>query len=194
MKKILIVGGILIVLAVLLNMATAQPISPFVIRFLDLIDVAETSFVGEAGEYVRVNAGETGLEFVTLAGGGDFLADGSVPMTDALDMYDAAAPTTNVTGEIALDTTIVDHQPFFQYYDGGENMTIIAIDTAQLPALDNEIPVYDAATDKFVLETVAGGGDLLADGTVPMTANWDIGNFDITLWGRAYAVGNIDDN
>lgn len=27
----------------------------------------------------------------------------------------------------------------------------------------------------------AGAGDLLADGTVPMTANWDIGNFDITL-------------
>ena len=27
----------------------------------------------------------------------------------------------------------------------------------------------------------AGGGDLLADGTVPLTANWDVGNFDITL-------------
>ncbi len=26
-----------------------------------------------------------------------------------------------------------------------------------------------------------GGGDLLADATVPMTADWDIGNFDITL-------------
>ncbi len=29
--------------------------------------------------------------------------------------------------------------------------------------------------------TLSGGGDLLADGTVPMTANWDIGNFDLTL-------------
>jgi len=27
----------------------------------------------------------------------------------------------------------------------------------------------------------SGSGDLLADGTVPMTANWDIGNYDITL-------------
>jgi len=26
-----------------------------------------------------------------------------------------------------------------------------------------------------------GAGDLLADGSVPMTANWDIGNYDITL-------------
>lgn len=32
------------------------------------------------------------------------------------------------------------------------------------------------------LEFISGGtGDLLADGTVPLTANWDAGNFDITL-------------
>jgi len=30
-------------------------------------------------------------------------------------------------------------------------------------------------------EAGAGSGDLLADATVPMTADWDIGNFDITL-------------
>jgi hypothetical protein len=37
-------------------------------------------------------------------------------------------------------------------------MTIIAIDTAELPALDNEIVKYDAGTDKFVLEADASGG------------------------------------
>ena len=67
-------------------------------------------------------------------------------------------PTTDAAGELALDTTITDHQPLWQYYDGGENMTIIAIDTAQLPALDNEIIKYDAGSDKFVLEADAGGG------------------------------------
>jgi len=30
-------------------------------------------------------------------------------------------------------------------------------------------------------QTPAGSGDLLADGTTPMTADWDIGNFDITV-------------
>lgn len=30
-------------------------------------------------------------------------------------------------------------------------------------------------------QTPAGAGDLLADGTVPMTANWEFGNFDLTL-------------
>lgn len=69
-----------------------------------------------------------------------------------------AAPTTDATAETALDTTITDHQPLWQYFDGGENMTIIAIDTAQLPAVDNEIIKYDAGTDKFVLEADVGGG------------------------------------
>jgi len=75
----------------------------------------------------------------------------------SFELPNSAAPTTNATGEVALDTTITDHQPFLQYYDGGENMTVIAIDTAELPATDNEIVKYDAATDKFVLEADAGG-------------------------------------
>jgi hypothetical protein len=76
----------------------------------------------------------------------------------SVELVNDAAPTTNATGEIALDTTITDHQPLWQYFDGGENMTVIAIDTAELPALDNEIIKYDAGTDKFVLEADAGGG------------------------------------
>lgn len=76
----------------------------------------------------------------------------------SIEIVNSGTPTTNATGEIALDTTITDHQPLLQYYDGAENMTVIAIDTAELPALDNEIIKYDAATDKFVLEADAGGG------------------------------------
>ena len=74
------------------------------------------------------------------------------------ELVNDAAPTTDATGEIALDTIITDHQPLWQYHDGGENMTMIAIDTAELPATDNEIIKYDAATDKFVLEADAGSG------------------------------------
>jgi len=79
----------------------------------------------------------------------------------SLEIPNSATPTTDAAGEIALDTTIVDHQPLLQYFDGGENMTAIAIDTAELPALDNEIVKYDAATDKFVLEADAGGASEL---------------------------------
>lgn len=73
-------------------------------------------------------------------------------------LYNDAAPTTDATGEFALDTTITDHQPLVQYYDGGENMSVIAVDTAQLPALDDEIISYDAASDKFIFEAPSGGG------------------------------------
>lgn len=80
---------------------------------------------------------------------------------DSVEITSGAAPTTNATGEIALDTTITDHQPLWQYFDGGENMTVIAIDTSQLPAVDNEIVKYNAATDKFVLEADATAGATL---------------------------------
>lgn len=76
----------------------------------------------------------------------------------SIEIVNGATPTTNATGEIALDTTITDHQPLIQYYDGAENMTVIAIDTAELPATDNEIVKYNAATDKFVLEADADSG------------------------------------
>ena len=35
--------------------------------------------------------------------------------------------------------------------------------------------------DNCISSWPAGGGDLLADGSVPLTANWDVGNYDITL-------------
>lgn len=78
---------------------------------------------------------------------------------DSIELVNSATPTTDATGEIALDTTITDHQPLWQYFDGAENMTVIAIDTAQLPAVDNEVVKYDAGTDKFVLEADATGGN-----------------------------------
>ena len=76
----------------------------------------------------------------------------------SLELPNSATPTTDAAGEIALDTTIASHQPMLQYFDGGENMTVVAIDTAQLPALDNEIVKYDAGASKFVLEADANLG------------------------------------
>jgi hypothetical protein len=110
--------------------------------------------------------GDIGMAFVweQMPGGGGAIAETmrlsatGVLSPTGLEIPNSAAPTTDATGEIALDTTITDHQPLLQYFDGGENMTVIAIDTAELPALDNEIIKYDAATDKFVLEADVGAG------------------------------------
>jgi hypothetical protein len=46
--------------------------------------IASAPFTGNALKVIRVNAGETAYEAAT-GGAGDFLADGSVPMTGDLD-------------------------------------------------------------------------------------------------------------
>jgi hypothetical protein len=81
----------------------------------------------------------------------------------SFELPNSATPTTDATGEIALDTTITDHQPLLEYFNGTTNMTVIAIDRSELPALDNEIVKYDAATDKFVLEADQTAGGVAED-------------------------------
>lgn len=64
--------------------------------FTDLTDVP-SSYSGEALKVVRVNAGETGLEFVTLAGGGDALT------SDPLSQF-AATTSAQLAGVISDET------------------------------------------------------------------------------------------
>jgi len=79
--------------------------------FTDLTDTP-SSLSGQAGKYTRVNSGETALEFVSLSGGGDLLADGSVPMTADFDVAgnslliteQGSTPSTPGTGDWKLYT------------------------------------------------------------------------------------------
>jgi len=61
------------------------------------------------------------------------------------------------------------------YSDGDGDVTELAFGTSGQYLKSN------GATSAPSWATPGGGGDLLADGSVPMTSNWDIGNFDITL-------------
>ena len=109
---------------------------------------------GEIEDIYLLIAGDTSTGAYNFGGSSGF------------ELPNAAAPTTDATGEIALDTTVTDHQPLYQYFDGTNNMTMIAVDTSQLPATDNEIIKYDAATDAFVFEadaTGAGGSAIVFD-------------------------------
>lgn len=132
--------------------------------------------IDTSSELAAIIGDETGTGLIVFSATPTFNSasfTGAVDMSlvSSLVMPSSATPTTAVTAEIELDTSITDHQPLWQYYDGGENMTIIAIDTAQLPALDNEIIGYDAATDKWILEApganhnVASHSDTSATGT-----------------------------
>lgn len=66
------------------------------LTFLELTDTP-SSYTGEALKVLRVNAGETGLEFITLAGGGDALT------TDPLSQF-AATTSAQLAGVISDET------------------------------------------------------------------------------------------
>ena len=133
--------------------------------YTGLIGITGADTTVEVDTFIELDTAITDKSLVNMADGAVWLGVHDFGGATSTELFNDAAPTTNATGEIALDITITDHQPLWQYYDGGENMTIIAIDTAQLPAEDNEIIKYDAGTDKFVLEADAGaaGGDSWGD-------------------------------
>jgi len=78
------------------------------------------------------------------------LTDASI--TGSLNIPNGAAPTVDAAGEIAMDTTITDHNGLLRYYDGTTEMIIIAIDTAKLTSTDNHIVKYDAGSNDFQME------------------------------------------
>lgn len=67
--------------------------------FTDLTDTP-SAYTGQGNKFVKVNAGETGLEFDTISGGGDMLASTYDPQNIADDAFDRA----NHTGEQAIST------------------------------------------------------------------------------------------
>jgi hypothetical protein len=77
-----------------------------------------------------------------------------------MEIPNGAAPTTDATGELALDTTITDHAPMLQYFSGSTEYLVISIPRANLDTTDGDVVKYDAATDRFVLspDISAGGG------------------------------------
>ncbi len=74
----------------------------------------------------------------------------------SFEIPNSSAPTVNVTGQIAIDTTITDHKGLIKYYSGQE-MVVIAMPTANLISTDNYVISYDAASDSFEMVAMSGG-------------------------------------
>lgn len=70
-------------------------------RFIDLTD-APSSYSGQALKVVQVNAGETGLQFVTLSGGGDALTANPLSQFAATTSLQLKGVITDETGSGAL--------------------------------------------------------------------------------------------
>ena len=196
MKKIKILAILIVVLMACYLFAQPPPIGPLIMRFLDLTDVDEATYVGAAGKYTRVNAAEKALEFGVPAGAGDLLADGTVPLTANWDVgnfditlkaltgdgtIEGATLTEGGTGVYNITESDAVYEPIVT--EGSlANDTIIEADLKSTNApTDNWLLSFDLASLGFTWVAGGGGaGDLLADGTIPLTANWDVGAFTIT--------------
>jgi hypothetical protein len=62
-------------------------------NWIDLIDTDPTSFAGEAGQFVRVNATPDGLEFVDPPSGATWLEDAYTPTLGQVTFILSQAPT-----------------------------------------------------------------------------------------------------
>ena len=129
----------------------------------------------------------------TLGGGGDLLANGTVPLTADWDAGDSSYDITAVEFKGALKgnaDTVTTNANLTGDVTSTGNATDITESVLAVGGSDTVFPA-DPNADKYLMwdddpgalswESIAGGGDLLANGTVPMTSDWDIGNYDITL-------------
>lgn len=124
---------------------TTLNMAGFDIDTADQVDVASMTTTTNDAIYIDTHTYTVGT---ASAAAGSFDTELEIPNSNA--------PTTDRAGEIALDTTITDHQPLLQYYDGDENMTVIALPTANLNSTDNYIIKYDAGDDEFKMEADTG--------------------------------------
>jgi hypothetical protein len=178
--------------AVLVGPTSGGPLAPTV-RALEASDIPDISATYQplaatltaiAGVSVAVGSLLTGQAGPTWAGlAGDtsnarrFLRSLSVagvatpPAWDALEAADI--PDISATYATAGHNHAATYQPL------DDELTLLA--ALALPTNALKVVRVNAAEDAFELAAVAGGsGDLLADGTVPLTANWDVGAFKIT--------------
>jgi hypothetical protein len=84
----------------------------------------------------------------------------------SLEIPNSGAPTVNVDGQIALDTSVADFSHGIIKYYGGEELALVALPIAQLTApTGNYVVKYNATDDEFQLAADAtGGGGGLSDG------------------------------
>ena len=99
----------------------------------------------------------------SAAGAGDFLADGSVPMTDAI-AFPVADASPNANGELLYDSTVAGlDDGAFQYFAGGDTVYHL-VGTAEVPddADDDKVIAYDKDTDRWYMKADADTGGATA--------------------------------
>jgi hypothetical protein len=115
----------------------------------------QTTIVGISG---------TKTEYNTSCSDGNFLyADGGTATgvydfggADSFEVPNSAAPTVDVDGEIAVDTSVTDFSHGILKYYGGEELGVVALPIAQFTSPTNGYAIlYNSTADEFQLGAVS---------------------------------------
>lgn len=127
---------------------------------------------------------------VSGAGGGDFMANGSIPATGDFNMNNhkitnLSAPTEyqDVTNKEYVDSKVNSAgNGKFLPLAGGTVTGSVSMSNNKITSLGNPTIGTDAANKAYVDNAVsgAGGGDFKADGSIPATGNFNMANHKIT--------------
>lgn len=159
---------------------TYNPSSGGASDFTDLGDVP-ASYSGQTGKFVKVNAGETALEFAALAGGGDLLAANNLS-----DVANASTARTNLG--LAIGTNVQAYSADLADLD--TQWTRAGVTSAQMHFHEATGNGTDAVTLRA--PTALGGTVVVAlpsvAGTIVTTAG-DTFTGDISVPDEAYGAG-----
>lgn len=76
----------------------------------------------------------------------------------SFEIPNGAAPTVNAAGEIAVDTSITDYTGMIKYHDGVEELTVLALPTANLATINGHVVAYNATNNELEMVAQSGGG------------------------------------
>ena len=116
---------------------------------------------------------------IALIGGNTYTGVHDFGGATSIEIPNGAAPTVNAAGEIAVDTTITDYTGMIKYHDGTEELTGLAVPTANLSTTDGEVVAYNATNNELEFIDVVGP---YLDSTLGGAASGDILYHDGTNW------------
>lgn len=101
----------------------------------------------------------------------DLTSTQSINLSNAEDLKipNGASFAAAAAGEIGVDTTITDHTGLIKYHDGVEELSSIAVPTADLTTTDGHIVAYNATNNQFEMVAPAGGGGIVVQQVTSLT-------------------------
>lgn len=164
---------------------SGTPVANDLARFTDADTIEGLSYaeLWAVAGYLSAALAELDDENWTFTGDVDLSGANSVTM-GPLTFEDGNA-TPDAVGEFMYNNTITGlDDGALVWYDDDEVRILIDLDASEgtlASGDDGKLVRYNWSSGSGYFDlTSAGAGDLLANGTIPLTANWDVGSYSIT--------------